>query len=122
MVDESVAFALAQSEPSRRRGAYWVTGMLLFTLWQIGTVAGIVLGSAVGDPDRFGLDAAFPAALVALILPRFADPAARRVAAVGASVAVAATFVAPAGLPVLLSLVGLLAAGRSPKAAELVRA
>jgi 4-azaleucine resistance transporter AzlC len=120
MVDESVAFALAQSEPSRRRGAYWLTGMLLFTLWQIGTVAGIVLGSSVGDPDRFGLDAAFPAALVALILPRLADPAARRVAAVGATVAVAATFVAPAGLPVLLSLVGLLAAGRAPKPAELV--
>jgi predicted branched-subunit amino acid permease len=94
--------------------------MLLFTLWQIGTVAGIVLGSSVGDPDRFGLDAAFPAALVALILPRLADPAARRVAAVGATVAVAAAFVAPAGLPVLLSLVGLLAAGRAPKPAELV--
>jgi 4-azaleucine resistance transporter AzlC len=122
MVDESVAFALAQPDPVRRRGAYWLTGALLFTLWQLGTVAGIVLGSAVGDPDRFGLDAAFPAALVALILPRLTDPAARRVALVGSAVAVAGTFVLPAGLPVLLALVGLLAAGRNRSATELVTA
>src|SRR5215475_14298290 len=35
MVDESVAFALAQPDPVRRRGAYWLTGALLFTLWQL---------------------------------------------------------------------------------------
>jgi len=122
MVDESVAFALAQPDPVRRRGAYWLTGALLFTLWQLGTVAGIALGAAVGDPGRFGLDAAFPAALVALILPRLSDPAARRVALVGSAVAVAGTFVLPAGLPVLLALVGLLAAGRNRTPAELVTA
>jgi 4-azaleucine resistance transporter AzlC len=112
MVDESVAFALAQTERARRAGAYWLTGLLLFSLWQIGTVAGIVLGSAVGDPARFGLDAAFPAGLIALILPRLADAAARRVALVGGLVALAGTFVLPAGLPVLLALAGLFAAGR----------
>jgi 4-azaleucine resistance transporter AzlC len=112
MVDESVAFALSQPDPRRRAGAYWVTGALLFTLWQIGTVAGVVLGNAVGDPDQYGLDAAFPAALVALILPQLTDPAACRVALLGGAVAVAATFVLPAGLPVLLALTGLLAAGR----------
>jgi 4-azaleucine resistance transporter AzlC len=120
MVDESVAFALAQRDPQRRRSAFWLTGVLLFVLWQVGTVAGIVLGTSVGDPDRFGLDAAFPAALVALILPRFAEPAARRVALIGSAVAVVGTFVLPAGLPVLSALVGLLAAGRSTgKPAEL---
>ncbi len=118
MVDESVAFALAQPDRDRRAGAYWLTGVLLFTLWQIGTVLGVILGTSVGDPDRFGLDAAFPAALVALILPRLADPAARRVALVGASVAVGGTFVLPAGLPVLLALVGLAAAGRDRTSAR----
>ncbi len=120
MVDESVAFALAQPDRERRTGAYWLTGSLLFALWQVGTVLGIGLGSAVGDPDKFGLDAAFPAALIALILPRLADPAGRRVALVGAAVAVGATFVLPAGLPVLLALVGLLAAGRAPAPAPMV--
>src|ERR1700730_1166661 len=97
LIDESVAFALAQSEPPRRRAAYWLTGICLFACWQVGTVLGIGVGSAVGDPNRFGLDAAFPAALLALLLPRLAESAAARVALVGATVAVVATFFAPAG-------------------------
>src|SRR5215213_7382713 len=62
MVDEAVAFALAQPDRPRRVQAYWLTGTLLFTLWQLGTWLGVELGSAVGDPARYGLDAAFPAA------------------------------------------------------------
>ena len=110
MVDESVAFSMAQSDPQRRRAAYWLTGATLFTLWQVGTVAGVWVGASVGDPARFGLDAAFPAALLALLMPRLREAVGLRVAIVGAAVAVAATFVLPAGLPVLLALVGLVAA------------
>jgi 4-azaleucine resistance transporter AzlC len=112
LIDESVAFALAQSEPPRRRGAYWLTGVALFVCWQIGTLLGIGVGNAVGDPARYGLDAAFPAALLALLLPRLREAAAARVALVGAAVAVVTTFFVPAGLPVLLALAGLFAAGR----------
>jgi 4-azaleucine resistance transporter AzlC len=114
MVDESVAFAMAAHDPIRRRASYWLAGASIFVLWNLGTIAGIAIGAAVGDPARYGLDAAFPAALLALVMPRFSDPAARRVALVGAAVAVAATFFVPAGLPVLLALVGLAAAGRGP--------
>jgi branched chain amino acid efflux pump len=112
MVDESVAFALAQPDAPRRRGAYWLTGAALFVAWQAGTVLGVVVGGAVGDPARLGLDAAFPAALLALLMPRLREPAGFRVALVGAAVAVASFAVVPAGLPILLALVGLLAAGR----------
>jgi branched chain amino acid efflux pump len=112
MVDESVAFALAQSDPRRRSGAYWLTGLTLFLTWNAGTVCGVMLGAAMGDPQGWGLDAAFPAALLALILPSLRDPAALRVAVLGAAVAVAATFALPPGVPVLLALLGLLAAGR----------
>jgi 4-azaleucine resistance transporter AzlC len=114
MIDESVAFALAQKDPSRRGGAYWLTGMSLFVTWNVGTILGIALGGAVGDPARFGLDAAFPAALLALTLPSLRESAAMRVALLGASIAVIATFLLPAGVPVLLALLGLLAAGRRP--------
>lgn len=116
MVDESVAFALAQSEPGRRRYAYWLTGTALFLCWQLGTAAGVALGSSVGDPARYGLDAAFPAGLLALLMPALRRPDARRVAIVGGGVAVATSFVLPAGLPVLLALTGLVAAGRAPRA------
>lgn len=116
MIDESVAFALAQTDPARRRAAYWLTGGGLFLAWNIGTVAGVALGTAAGDPATLGLDAAFPAGLMALVLPSLRDPVARRVALVGAAVAVLATPLLPPGLPVLLALVGLVAAlvGRRP--------
>lgn len=111
LIDESVAFALAQRDPRLRRQAYWMTGLTLFVCWNTGTVAGLLLGNAVGDPATIGLDAAFPAGLLALILPGLRDAAARRVAIIGAAVAVLTTPLLPAGLPVLLSLVGLVAAG-----------
>jgi 4-azaleucine resistance transporter AzlC len=111
MVDETVAFAMAQSEPDRRRAAYWLTGGALFVAWNAGTGLGVLLGGAVADPAAFGLDAAFPAGLLALLWPSLRDPAARRVALVGAAVAVLTTPVLPAGAPVLLALAGLAAVG-----------
>jgi 4-azaleucine resistance transporter AzlC len=112
MVDEAVAFALAQPDPPRRRAAYWLTGTGIFLVWQAGTVLGVLLGSAVSDPDRYGLDAAFPTAMLLLILPRLREAAGLRVALVASAVSVVAAFLLPAGLPVLLGLLGLLAVGR----------
>jgi 4-azaleucine resistance transporter AzlC len=108
LIDESTAFALAQDDPRRRRDAFWLVGVFLFLTWNAGVVAGVVLGGMVGDPAIYGLDAMFPAALLALVLPSLRDPATRAAALTGAVVAVAATPVLPAGLPILISLVGLL--------------
>ncbi|HLU33903.1 MAG TPA: AzlC family ABC transporter permease [Natronosporangium sp.] len=111
MVDEAVAFALAQPSPQRRRTAYWLAGATVFVVWNVGTGVGIALGAAA-DPAVLGLDAAFPAGLLALLAPSLGDPAARRVAVVGAGVALLTTPVLPAGVPVLLALSGLVVAGR----------
>jgi 4-azaleucine resistance transporter AzlC len=110
MIDESVAFALAQQDSVRRRRAYWLTGATLFVTWNTGTLAGVVLAGTVGNPDTLGLDAAFPAGLLALLMTTLRQRRPRRVAMVGAAVAVLATPLLPAGLPVLLALVGLGAA------------
>jgi 4-azaleucine resistance transporter AzlC len=117
MVDEAVAFALAQPDPPRRRAAYWLTGIGVFVCWQAGTVLGVAIGSAVADPAQFGLDAAFPAALLLLLIPRLRETVGLRVGLVAAVVSVVAAFYVPAGLPVLLGLLGLLAAGRAPRPA-----
>jgi 4-azaleucine resistance transporter AzlC len=106
MIDESVAFALAQREAHRRRAAYWACGIGLFACWNIGVVAGAFAGTAISDTDVFGLDAAFPAVLLALVLPSLRDRAARLPVLVGVVVALAATPFLPAGLPVLLALAG----------------
>jgi 4-azaleucine resistance transporter AzlC len=107
MVDESVAVALAQPNQAARRRAYWLTGAVLFVAWNVGTLLGILLGQRVGDPAALGLDAAFPAGLIALLLPNLRDRETRRVAVAGAAVAVLATPLLPAGLPVLLGLIAL---------------
>jgi 4-azaleucine resistance transporter AzlC len=107
MVDESVAVALAQPDPVARRRAYWLTGATLFVAWNAGTLLGIALGQHVGDPAALGLDAAFPAGLIALLLPNLRDRETRRVAVTGAAVAVLATPLLPAGVPVLLGLAAL---------------
>ncbi|MDY7084392.1 MAG: AzlC family ABC transporter permease [Actinomycetota bacterium] len=108
MTDEVVAFALAEDDPAQRRRTYWLIGITLFTSWNLGTALGVLLGSAVGDYETLGLDAAFPAALIALILPSLRERPTRLVALTGAAVAVLATPVLPAGLPVLCALLGLL--------------
>ena len=112
LIDEVVAFSRARGTGQRARIAYWTCGALLATFWLLGTVVGLLAGSAVPDPSVFGVDAAFPAALLALVLPSLKQVDARRVGLAAALVALLATPVLPPGLPVLVGLLGLLAAGR----------
>lgn len=114
LVDETVAFARARPAGRRARTAYWLCGTLLFTAWNVGTVGGMLAGSAVPDPDAFGVDAAFPAGLLALLLPALRRADARRVGLAAAASALLATPLLPAGLPVLAGLLGLAVAGAAP--------
>jgi 4-azaleucine resistance transporter AzlC len=107
LIDENTAFTLAQRDPRRRRAAFWICGLALFVCWNVAVVAGALAGGLIEDTDVLGLDAAFPAVLLALVLPSLADPRIRNAALAGAVIAVAATPVLPPGLPVLLSLLGL---------------
>ena len=109
LIDENTAFALAQQRADKRRQAYWMVGLILFVTWNLGVAAGVLLGGALGDPATYGLDAAFPAGLLALILPALRDRTTRTCAAVGAVIAVATTPLLPAGLPVLAALLGVAA-------------
>jgi 4-azaleucine resistance transporter AzlC len=122
MIDESVAFALSQDEPRRRRAAYWVCGIALFACWNLGVLAGAFGGTVVTNTDAFGLDAAFPAVLLALILPAMRDPATRRGAVAGVVIALATAPFLPAGLPVLLALAGVIAGLRGTRQRQEVSA
>ena len=64
------------------------------------------------NTGAFGLDAAFPTVLLALVLPSLADRGTRNAALPGAVIAVTTTPFLPVGLPVLLALAGLALAGR----------
>ena len=75
----------------------------------------------ITDTDVFGLDAAFPAVLLALVLPALRDRRPVRRPWSGSVVALAATPFLPAGLPVLLALVGLVFYRSDKPALEVVR-
>jgi predicted branched-subunit amino acid permease len=114
ITDESVAFALRQTDPARRRAAFWTCGLSLFGAWNVAVLLGVLAGSVVRNTNAFGLDATFPAVLIALALPALAEVRTRVSAGTGAVIAVALTPVAPAGLPVLAALAGL-ATGWRPR-------
>jgi 4-azaleucine resistance transporter AzlC len=84
---------------------------LQYPAWLLGTVAGALGAGVIGDPDRFGLDAIFPAFFLGLLAHEVSDRRARAVALLGAVIAFALTPVAPAGVPIvaaaLAALLGL---------------
>jgi predicted branched-subunit amino acid permease len=114
MNDESVVFALAQPDLQRKRAAYWACGLGVLVCWPGGAVLGGLIGSAVHDTNAFGLDAMFPAVILALIVKDLRDARTRRAALAGAAIALAATPFLPAGLPVLLALAAVLLLIRAP--------
>lgn len=118
LIDESVAFAMAQKDPARARAVFWFLGTMAFVVWNLGTIVGTAAGQVIGDPDALGLDAAFPAGLLALVLPALKNTRTRNAALLGAAVALATTPFLPAGVPVLLALVGLVALVPAPKKEE----
>ncbi|MGX7829209.1 AzlC family ABC transporter permease [Actinokineospora sp. 24-640] len=119
LIDESVAFALAQRDATRARAAYWACGATLFAAWNLGVLGGALAGQLVGDAEALGLDAVFPAAMLALVLPALKDVKVRTPALAGAAIALAATPFLPTGMPVLLALLGLLVTPR--RVPEVVR-
>ena len=110
VIDETTAMATAQTTPPAGRYAFWATGLVLFVLWNAGTLAGALLGTAV-DPAALGLDAAAPAIFLALLVPHLARPATRRIAVLGALVAIALIPIAPAGVPVVAAAAVAIAGG-----------
>jgi len=118
VTDESVAFALRHTDPARRKAAFWTCGAALFTVWNISVPLGVLAGSVMRNTAAFGLDATFPAVLLALALPTLTDGRTRVAAIGGAGAAVALTPLLPAGLPVLAALGGLAALWRPRRRAD----
>lgn len=105
VLDESTAYALAQPQPRLARQGFFAVGTLLFVSWQAGTAAGALAGEAI-DYKAFGVDAAFPAGLLAMLAPQIQTRGARLAAVLGAAIAVAATPIVPRGAPMLIAAVG----------------
>ena len=94
-------------------------GVTLYTAWVVGTVLGVAFGDVIGDPSRWGLDAAFPALFLALLVPQLRDRRSIQAAVLGAAIALALTPFTPAGVPIIAaSAACLLDLGRATAADE----
>ena len=100
VVDASWAMALRADGSFDRHFLFGATASQYVT-WTLGTLAGVLLGGLLGDPNRFGVDAIFPAFFLALLMAEARTPLRRGVALLGASIAVILTPLTPAGVPIL---------------------
>jgi 4-azaleucine resistance transporter AzlC len=106
-IDESTAMSASQTDAGRSRAAFWITGIGVYVFWNIGTLIGALAGQAI-DPRTFGLDAAFPAAYVAMVWPLLADRRSAIAAALGATICLVLIPVTPVGVPILCAAVAVL--------------
>jgi predicted branched-subunit amino acid permease len=102
VIDETTAMAIARDAASESRFAFWVTGLLLFAFWNLGTFIGALATSALPDPKVLGLDAAPPAAYLALLAPRLRAREPLAIALAAGLVALLCLPFVPAGVPLLI--------------------
>jgi 4-azaleucine resistance transporter AzlC len=69
--------------------------------WILGTLVGVFGGAAITEPERFGLDAIFPAFYLALLAEEARSRSAVVAALLGAFIALALMPVAPPGVPII---------------------
>jgi predicted branched-subunit amino acid permease len=101
VIDETTAMALKPKEPQDARLGFYATGVGIYVLWNIATFVGAVAGDAIGDTDAYGLDAAVPAAFLALLWPRLNSAFTRLTALAAAALALALVPVTQPGFPVI---------------------
>jgi predicted branched-subunit amino acid permease len=115
VIDESTAMALKPPDPADAPIGFLATGLAVFVFWNVATLVGAIAGNAIGDTSAYGLDAAVPAAFLALLWPRLDTRHKRLTAAVAAALALALVPVTRPGLPIIAaSAVALLASRREP--------
>jgi 4-azaleucine resistance transporter AzlC len=100
IVDES--WAVSQLGGGRiERRVLVGAGLVLFPFWVGGTALGVLFGDVLGDPERLGLDAAFPALFLALLAFQLVNRRTVLAAVAGGLVALVLLPLTPPGVPVI---------------------
>lgn len=110
LTDEAFALSIGHFRRLGRtdeRG-YWIGAIAsTFIPWNLATLAGVILGGQIPDPNRFGIDIIFPAAMIGLAVGLVTGRRELVAAIVGAGVGVVAgLLVSPAVGIVVGGLVG----------------
>ena len=107
IVDESWALS-ARADGTYDRRILLGAGLTLYVAWVLGTVIGVVGGGFLGDPGRLGLDAAFPALFLALLVGQLRTRRGIAAAFAGGGIALALLPFTPAGVPIIAAAAGCL--------------
>ena len=102
VIDETTAMAIARDSATDSRYAFWATGISVFMLWNLGTLIGALATHALPNPKVLGLDAAPPAAFLALVAPRLRAREPMVTALLAAVITLVVLPFVPAGLPLLI--------------------
>ena len=89
-------------------------GILLYAAWLVGTAIGVAGGGFLGKPEDLGLDAAFPALFLALLVGQVHDRRALVAALLGGAIALVLVPLTPAGVPIIAASLGCLIGLRRP--------
>jgi predicted branched-subunit amino acid permease len=116
--DPNVALAIQQRDPREVTRVFWTVTAAMLLGWYVGTFTGVFLGNVIGDTRRLGLDTVFPAALLAIIGNLLRQRPGAIAALVGGGLCLVMIPWAPAGVPIIASLVGAFVALRVPDPAE----
>jgi 4-azaleucine resistance transporter AzlC len=100
IVDESWALS-SRGDGRFDRRILIGAGLLLYAAWVSGTAVGVVAGKALGNPKDLGLDGAFPALFLALLVPQLRSRQARVAALVGGGIALVLIPLTPPGVPIV---------------------
>ena len=113
IVDESWALS-SRGDGRFDRRILLGAGLLLYASWVSGTVVGVVAGNALGDPKDLGLDGAFPALFLALLVPQLRSRQAAVAALLAAAIALVLIPVTPPGVPIIAASAACLLGLRRP--------
>jgi 4-azaleucine resistance transporter AzlC len=111
--DESWALTMRESRHGTTNAAFLLgSGLVLYLTWVTAVAVGRITGGFVHDPDRFGLDFAFIAVLIALVASFWRGPRDIVPWTAAAAAAIAGSLFLPANLHILLgALTGVAVAG-----------
>ena len=112
VVDESWALS-ARGDGTFDRDKLVGVALTLFPAWVIGTAIGAIGGDAIGDPEALGLDAAFPALFLALMVTQLRTRRHVAAAVLGALIALVLIPFTPAGVPIIAASAAALVGVRS---------
>jgi predicted branched-subunit amino acid permease len=121
MSDESYALTIAEYE--RGRGSHWYflgANLGIYLTWPASGLLGALIGKAIPEPERYGLDLVFPLAFLGLLTAFLEDRIGGVVALASGGLALLGTFLLPGAWHVIVA--GLLGSGLGVLLEEVRRA